>query len=208
MLSLREIFSHIYHHQLWGPGETVSGSGARLEEARALIHILPELMRLLELHSLLDAGCGDFNWMRHVPLANYDYCGVDLVPELIAANQAHYSRPGLRFAVADLARDPLPAADLVLLRNVMTHLSFRQGLRCLANLRHQPCAYLLASHYPELSENHDLASGLWHPLNLTLAPFHLPPPLKAFPEAAPGCVLGLWPGSVLSPEYGSEPVSH
>ena len=44
--------------------------------------------------SLLDAPCGDFNWMRHVPLGGVSYTGADVVPELIARNRRDYGRDG------------------------------------------------------------------------------------------------------------------
>jgi hypothetical protein len=37
--------------------------------------------------SLLDAGCGDFNWMRTVDLPGIKYIGVDVVSDLIERNR-------------------------------------------------------------------------------------------------------------------------
>lgn len=192
MLSLKEIFSHIYHQRLWGSEETVSGLGARLQETRALIQILPELMKILEVRSLLDIPCGDFNWMKEVDLRGIDYHGADIVPELVAVNQARYGRPGVQFYTLDLTHDDLPVCDLVLVRHCFVHLSYRQIFRCLKNLIRHPFHYVLLSTDTQVENNEDLASGLYRPLNLCRPPFNLPEPLKAIPEWNPGNVLGLW----------------
>jgi hypothetical protein len=42
--------------------------------------------------TLLDAGCGDFNWMRHVNLKLDQYIGIDVVPELICENQRQFGK--------------------------------------------------------------------------------------------------------------------
>lgn len=192
MLGLQEIFTLIYRERLWGEDETVSGSGARIEEARGLIMILPQLLQVLDAHSLLDIPCGDFNWMQYVELEDIDYHGADIVPELVQQNQARYGGPGLNFSHLDLTHDPLPAADLLLVRNCFTHLSFVQIQRCLKNIRRSDFQYLLMTTYPHQPSNQDIQSGFWRPLNLSIAPFKLPPPLKLIPESAEGCFLGLW----------------
>ncbi|PIQ28854.1 hypothetical protein COW36_09615 [bacterium (Candidatus Blackallbacteria) CG17_big_fil_post_rev_8_21_14_2_50_48_46] len=192
MLGLQEIFTHIYKEKLWGEDETLSGSGSRLSEAGGLVKILPQLMEILEIHSLLDLPCGDFNWMQYVDLKGIDYIGADIVPELIAQNQARYQQENIHFQVLDLTHEELPKADLLLVRNCFTHLSFLQIQRCLKNIHRHAFEYLLITTYPELTENTDIQSGLWRPLNMCLAPFKLDPPLKLIPESARGSYLGLW----------------
>lgn len=59
--------------------------------------------------SLLDAPCGDFQWMRKFVMTRDDvhYTGVDVVPELIAHNAAKFGRrlPRVRFLLADVVKD-------------------------------------------------------------------------------------------------------
>jgi hypothetical protein len=76
-------------------------------------------MRLLKCRSLVDIGCGDWNWMK-LHAFEFDYTGVDIVPEVIAANQK-YARNNVRFLTCDVIRAggtspfarsvPLPSAD-------------------------------------------------------------------------------------------------
>lgn len=193
MLGLQETFRHIYLNKVWGDDETVSGSGSRVEEARGLIMILPQLLEVLEAHSILDIPCGDFNWMQYVDLNGLKYHGGDIVPEMVAHNQERFGSSEVSFSHLDLTHDTLPPADIVMVRNCFTHLSFIQIQRCLNNLKNHDSQYLLMTTYTDLPSNQDIHSGLWRPLNLCEAPFNLPPPLKLIPEYAPGCSLGLWP---------------
>lgn len=199
LLSLKNTFRLIYEQKLWGDDETLSGACARLEEAQALIHLLPRLMQILDVHSLLDVGCGDFNWMQYVNLDGLSYHGIDLVDEVIASNQQRFQGPGLAFSVSDLTHDDLPAAELILIRDVWTHLSFVQIHRCMKNLLRHDFSYLLTTTYAEQPGNRDIESGLWRSLNLQVAPFDWPAPLKLLPEYAPGKSLGLWSLADLRP---------
>jgi hypothetical protein len=81
---------------------------ARTEGIREL---LPGLLRELDVEVLLDAGRGDFHWLRLAELPVREYVGIDVVAELIVDLGARYSTPDRRFVCADLTRDKLPRAD-------------------------------------------------------------------------------------------------
>ncbi|HVZ93307.1 MAG TPA: hypothetical protein VG797_02240 [Phycisphaerales bacterium] len=86
------VFRHIYKNRTWGDRESVSGPGSELAETHAVRAILPPLLKELGVTSILDAPCGDFNWMKHVDLTNIHYIGADVVPELIAENTRRYAK--------------------------------------------------------------------------------------------------------------------
>src|SRR5713101_3224375 len=77
--SNRRAFTEIYERHLWGCSESVSGVGSTLEGSRSIGNVLPQLLHDLGAQSLIDAGCGDFNWMRTVELPGIKYIGVDVV---------------------------------------------------------------------------------------------------------------------------------
>jgi hypothetical protein len=58
---------------------------------------LPLLIEDIRVRSLLDAPCGDFNWMRHVKLRLREYIGVDVLSQLVARNQQNFGGPHRRF---------------------------------------------------------------------------------------------------------------
>jgi hypothetical protein len=84
---------------------------------------------------------------------------------------------------ADVVRDALPAADLILCRHLLIHLSFRQGLAALENFRRTGARYLLATTNPSLRENREIVqTGSFRPVNMERIPFGLPPPLEVLPD--------------------------
>jgi hypothetical protein len=193
-----QVFAGIYQTRGWGPGESVSGRGASVEQTRRLVRELQDLLAQLEIRSLLDIPCGDWNWMKLVNLAGIDYIGADIVEELIAANRQH-ERSGVRFARMDLLSDPLPQVDAIFTRDCLVHLSFEQIGAALRNIVQSGSRWLLTTTFPGRSENRDIPTGRWRPLNLELAPFHLPPPERYLFEACTEAngrwadkSLGLW----------------
>jgi hypothetical protein len=190
--SLRRVFARIHRRNLWGAAETVSGEGSTLAKTRTLRAELPRLLRRLGARSLLDAPCGDFNWMREVDLDGIDYTGVDIVPALISRNEELYGTPYIRFAVADITRDPLPCADVILCRDALDHLSHRRARRAIAQFRESGSRYLLVTTHPS-APNNDIPSGHWRPLDLTKPPFAFPQPVETIVENPErGKLLGLW----------------
>ncbi len=64
----RAAFRRIYTRNAWGSKGSVSGSGSESEFTASLRVTLPDLLRELGVRSVLDAPCGDFNWMQGVDL--------------------------------------------------------------------------------------------------------------------------------------------
>src|ERR1017187_2670419 len=114
-------FTEAFDHGIWNDNESVSGPGSTLRYTSDLRATLPGLIRALGCKSMLDAPCGDFNWMKEVDLSGIDYMGVDIVPALIANHRAKYQQH--RFAVQDITKDAFPKVDFVLCRDVLFHLS-------------------------------------------------------------------------------------
>lgn len=190
--SLQDIFTHIYNTKAWGDDETISGSGSRAQEAQGLIHVLPQVMQLLGIQSLLDLGCGDFNWLQYTDLSGVQYYGADIVPELIEANTAKFGCNEIQFLHLDMTYQDLPQADMVMIRDTLTHFSYYQIHRTLKNIMRHDFQYAMISNYSGLLINSNIENGFWRPINLTRAPFHLPPPAKELPEFAEGKSLGIW----------------
>jgi hypothetical protein len=177
--SRRRIFERAFEGPAWGSRESRSGDGSELGATETLRYYLPDLCRRLGIRTIFDGPCGDWNWMRHVDLTNIDYVGADLVRSLIVDNQNRFSRPGVRFIVADLTRDPLDRADLILCRDCWVHLSFRDIAAMLENFRRSGATWLLVSDSPGTERNYDKLTGLsWRYLNLCRPPFNFPPAVE------------------------------
>jgi SAM-dependent methyltransferase len=198
-LGLQDAFSHIYSSNLWGGDESRSGLGSAADATRVLRAALPEVLRAVGATSLLDAPCGDFSWLSHVDLGEVRYIGADIVPALVERNTELFADDRRRFVHLDLTVDPLPAADVVLCRDCLVHLSFANITRALANIGRSGAGYLLTTTFTGHEVNLDIEDGDWRILNLERPPFSLPAPMALIlEECAEGegayadKALGLW----------------
>jgi SAM-dependent methyltransferase len=182
-------FSRIYRRRLWRDGETVSGPGSTLEFTTGLRQSLALLLRELDIHRIVDAGCGDFNWMGKVDLSGIDYVGVDVVASLVSESKRRYSASGRQFIVGDITQR-VPECDLILCRHVMIHLPNRDIARLLEAIGRSGARYLLATTAPTVSENPDTWRGSFRLINLEKAPFNLSKPSRMLIDQ--NVVLGLW----------------
>lgn len=178
------VFSNIFATNTWGSKESVSGAGSELQNTAQVIRELPLLLRELRVQRLLDAPCGDFNWMQHVDLAGIDYHGADIVDTLVERNTQRFAGPGRRFSKLDLLADALPAVDLIFCRDCLFHFSHADVFRALRNFVASRSTWLLTTtfNYRALPRNGDIATGGWTALNLELPPFGLPPPRRLIIE--------------------------
>jgi hypothetical protein len=176
------IFSH--HAQLYRQhrDESISGPGSNLQQTQRLRAGLPLLLAQLGVRSLLDAPCGDFNWMRTVKLGVEQYTGVDVLGEVIAGLQCRYAGPRRRFLRLDLMEADLPRADAIFCRDLLPHLSYAEIRAVLRNFQRSGAEFLLTTTFTGARPNRDTAGGDWRTLNLQLAPFAFPVPLLILNE--------------------------
>lgn len=179
------IFELIYIHSLWGPGESPSGQGSYIEATRDLRVALPSLLSRHEIHSMVDAACGDFNWMKEMNISSLldSYYGIDIVPTLIADNQARYGRSNVDFLTMDLVTETPPKVDLIFCRHLLQHLTFVDCEALLKNFRDSGSRYLLVTTVPDVKVNEEvLVTGAFRKLNVELPPFNLGPHLDAMDD--------------------------
>ena len=181
--SQQATFTAIYRANAWRDAESVSGPGSTAARGADFQQELISLLDRRGVRSIVDAPCGDFNWMRHV-LSDRDllYTGIDLVEELTARNARHHGAADRRFIAADITRDDLPPADLIICRDGLVHLSFADAQAAIKNFRRTGSRYLLATTFVDRSRNRDVPTGGWRTLNLEAAPFRFPPPLALIDE--------------------------
>jgi SAM-dependent methyltransferase len=190
---MKAVFSDIYRQNAWADPESVSGRGSTLARTEVIRRELPSLLRSVGARSLLDAPCGDFNWMRYVALGDIAYIGADVVPELIARNRDLERAPGRVFAVLNITRDQLPQVDVILCRDCFIHFSYRDIDAAIANFKRSNSRYLLATTHVSVTENTDIQTGGWRSVNLQLPPFNFPPPGRLIIEDTElGKGLGMW----------------
>jgi methyltransferase family protein len=179
---MERTFEAIYESNAWGSEESPSGPGSTKDRGADFIDDLLSVLDGLGCRALLDVPCGDFNWIRRVADKMDRYVGADIVPALVTRNQKLFGSSRIRFTKLDLAADALPAADVILSRDCLVHLSTRDIARCLENIRRSGATYLVTTTFVGPRGNEDIVTGSWRPLNLEQPPFSLPAPLHAIDE--------------------------
>jgi 2-polyprenyl-3-methyl-5-hydroxy-6-metoxy-1,4-benzoquinol methylase len=169
------VFTGIYERGVWGGG---SGAGSNIERTAMYAGLVQYLVTSPAIRTVVDLGCGDWRFSRHLDLSQVDYTGIDVVASVITENQARYARPGIRFQEADVASFALPDCDLVLCKDVLQHLGNVNVMRVLSQRPRAKCWLITNDFHPV---NEECENGDTRPLDPTAPPFSFPArPVLAF----------------------------
>lgn len=181
-----EIFSAKFgNHIAKTAEESHSGKGSDMIQTAVIRQKIPELLEQLNCNYFVDAPCGDFFWMKKVPV-NGMYIGCDVIQATIDELQKKYGNRHRYFLQVDFCMEPIPYGDLVLCRDCLVHHTYSNIAKILRNFKASDSKYLLTTTFPTHA-NAEITTGEWRPLNLTAAPFHFPPPILIINE---GCTEG------------------
>lgn len=136
----RYIFSEIYDRGLWGKADKsdqfFSGHGSHLaDHVDPYITAISEFLQSAAPPNVVDLGCGDFNVGCQIRPYCARYVACDIVPKLIAYNKEKFRRLDVDFRCVDIIEDPLPEGDVVIIRQVLQHLSNKHIERVLNKLK-------------------------------------------------------------------------
>ena len=181
-----------------GLPETACGAGSRVSYTTELRRWITRLMEELKVNKLVDAPCGDFNWMAHTDLSSVDYVGLDFdYDHLVAAGRQSvpitYSPRSKMLLQFDLVTGTLPRADMILCREFLQHLPNALALAVLQNFVSSGTRWLLTTSHNNLNNRDLVKAGGFRPLNLMQPPFSFPSPVRSVEDArGSGRILGLW----------------
>jgi hypothetical protein len=175
-------FTDYYRSNFWQGAQSVSGPGSDLEQTAVIRRRLPELFERYGIRSVLDIPCGDFSWMKDVPLGFSRYIGADIVDALVNTNSALYADACRSFTKLDAAKDNLPRVDLILSRDCLIHFSARDVKATLRNFQRSHSSYLLTTTFTDRRQNISIETGRWRPINLEAPPFNLSSPIETINE--------------------------
>jgi len=166
--TLREKFSEIYQKNEWGYG---SGVGSLPINNISYMEFVQSFLQNCGIKSVVDFGCGDWQFTRFMDWNGASYVGFDLVPSLIESNRKAFARPGVSFEVyRDI--DELPAADLLLCKDVFQHLPNDTVGEYLAGFKRKFKFLLITNDdQPDTLVNSDIEAGGWRPVRLDGPPF-------------------------------------
>lgn len=161
-------FTRAYETGQWHHG---SGSGSSPANTRQYRRFLAGYMAEHQIRSVLDVGCGDWQFSRLIDWTGISYYGIDVVPELVVRNALRFGRPWIRFGIGDvLDGRPLPYADLILVKDLLQH--WPDAAIQALGVRLAGRRSLLT--YDSGEWQRDIEPGGYRRLDLAVAPFRWP----------------------------------
>lgn len=167
-----KIFSNIYKYNLWGFG---SGTGSLKFNNQKYIDFMNDFLKNhTDVSSIIDLGCGDWQLHKHINLNNQQYLGIDIVEKVIEVNKKKYGKPKINFLCKNFLEDKIPNADLIIVKDVLQHLSDDNIKAFLNNIKNVKYKYLLITNdVSRFNLNYfDIPNGMYKPLDITKGPYN------------------------------------
>ena len=177
-VSMQTAFEDIYRRAIWGKNADDAGNSGFGSSVRSTLMyrtFLQQFMKDADVHSVVDAGCGDWEFSQAIDWKGVDYKGFDIVASVIAEDTKRYGRPGIAFFAGNMVEQDLPPADLLISKHVLQHLPTEDVLKFLRQLPKYKHVLLTASVNPGTlsGKNTDIAAGSFREIDLTRPPFNV-----------------------------------
>ena len=121
--------------------------------------------------SVVDCGCGDWQFSRNIDFTDIDYKGFDVANFVIERNLAAFARENVNFFLYDGDFRALPSADLLICKDVLQHLPNAKIQDFISILDRFKFALITNDIADEV--NADIAAGNYRALDLRKEPFGL-----------------------------------
>ena len=176
-MSNEQLMTDFYTRNAWGSSETRSGPTSTINRTEQLRGQLPHFFSKFQIKSMLDCGCGDWNWMAEVDLSEIEYIGVDIVDPLIDYLQTRYAKENIRFQKLDVMEDPPEKADLWFARDLLCLYPYSSYALFFTRFLESDSPFLAISSIDSEEPNDFGILGIWRRLNIKEAPFALKHPV-------------------------------
>jgi len=176
--SIEQAFSEVYSESRWGKsenGEPSSGLGSILETTYIYRVFLQNFLHENRIQSVVDIGCGDWEFSKVLDWKDIEYDGYEVVPYLVQRNNALYANSHIRFHYGDGTVTYLPPADLLICKDVLQHLPNEDVQVFLTQFSKFKYCIIVNDLESEMDVqiNSKISRGGFHPLDITQAPFNV-----------------------------------
>lgn len=159
-----DIMDDIYRNNLWNGTESLSGPGSTREYAKSAGAFIETIIDDIQAVSILDAGCGDHNWIGEFIPNGTLYMGLDASKEIIKQNVQNYASVSKWFSVGDYSRQLPGPVDLIICRHSLQHLP-AENVKAALNLFKVYGFKLIATTFVNNNDG-DCEVGGFYPYNL------------------------------------------
>lgn len=151
----------------YSPSGLGSGLGSTPAYTAGYRAFLEQFMRTHDIRSVLDVGCGDWQFSKLVDWGDREYVGVDEVKTLVERLNAEHGGPRRKF----VTKLPARTFNLAICKDVMIHLPNGEVSKLLTKLERHGHLLLVNDFAP--APNTDCERGGYRALNITAEPFSL-----------------------------------
>ena len=168
---LTQVFNTIYETNAWGYG---SGSGSNENLCKGYVQFLQQFFIKYNIHSIVDIGCGDWQFSKNINFDGITYKGYDVASFVVNRNLAKYKKSNIDFIHYNGDFSVLPKADLAICKDVLMHLPNHLIMKFIDNLSKYKYV-LIANSIGRADENSDVLLDVdaGRTLDLRNEPFHL-----------------------------------
>jgi SAM-dependent methyltransferase len=170
---LGQTFNGIYSRGDWArdaQGKGTSGSGSTLDITREYRAFIEDFIKKNHVKSVVDAGCGDWEFSSATDWNNARYLGIDISSDVIEVVKKKYQKDGISFTVGDVT-DSLPSADLLLCKDVLQHLPNALIIKFIKNnLKKGKYKWAILTN-DRGGSNVDIPAGQYRMIDLSAPPF-------------------------------------
>jgi hypothetical protein len=124
-----DVFDEIYTASYWAGGG--SGGGSSPESTYRYRKYLERFIRTHKIKSIVDLGCGDWQFSQLIDFGGATYEGFDVSRTVIERNNKLYSSTNIAFHDFT-SYENLPSTDLLICKDVLQHLSNEEAKKIIS----------------------------------------------------------------------------
>lgn len=157
--------------------ESISGPGSSIKNTIEARNLIKKTIEKYNIKSILDLGCGDWNWFRLINLEGISYEGWDACEDMITSNQLNFKEDNINFKTYDIVLSEYPDVDLIICRDVLFHMPTNLASKIIKKSKFAS-KYFISTSFREVELNKGIGlNNDWgyYPINLNATPFNLEP---------------------------------
>ena len=166
--SHRDVFTHIYKTNHWEHG---SGGGSLPERTVEYRNYIENFLTEKQIKSVVDLGCGDFQFSKLILWGNTKYTGIDVVESLMKKNNDKFSTKNVKFIAGDVLNCDIPECDLLIIKDVFIHWT-NDEIKSFFS-RSIKAKYILVTNDPTDSNKDIPMPGKFREVDITKPPFNI-----------------------------------